>query len=52
MTDLVTRMAPMTDVIERKRGVEAEREPNFLLAPFEPSSSATGCSARPRSGSC
>jgi archaetidylinositol phosphate synthase len=35
MTDLVTRMRPMTDGETGKRGVEAEREPNFLLAPFE-----------------
>ena len=35
MTDLVTRMGPMTDEEGGKKGVEAEREPNFLLAPFE-----------------
>jgi archaetidylinositol phosphate synthase len=35
MTDLVTRMTPMTDEGARKKGVEAEREPNFLLAPLE-----------------
>src|SRR5215208_5775781 len=35
MTDLVTRMARMSDGEQRKRGVEAEREPNFLFAPFE-----------------
>lgn len=35
MTDLVTRIDSMSDGEERKRGVEAEREPNFLLARFE-----------------
>jgi phosphatidylglycerophosphate synthase len=35
MTDLVTRMALMSDGEQRKKGVEAEREANFLLAPFE-----------------
>jgi archaetidylinositol phosphate synthase len=35
MTDLVTRMARMSDGEQRKKGVEAEREPNFLFAPFE-----------------
>src|SRR5882757_7411474 len=35
MTDLVTRMAPMSDGSGPKKGVEAERQPNFLLAPFE-----------------
>src|SRR3954454_2244955 len=35
MTDLVTRMGPMSDDPTRKEGVEAEREPNFLLAPLE-----------------
>jgi hypothetical protein len=35
MTDLVTRIDAMSDGEERKRGVEAEREPNFLLARFE-----------------
>src|SRR3954454_10410662 len=35
MTDLVTRMAPMSDDDQRKKGVEAEREPNFLFAPVE-----------------
>src|SRR3954447_13073444 len=34
MTDLVTRMTRMSDGEQRKGG-EAEREPNFLLAPFE-----------------
>jgi archaetidylinositol phosphate synthase len=34
VTDLVTRMALMSDG-DRKKGVEAEREPNFLFAPFE-----------------
>src|SRR6266508_5292812 len=34
MTDLVTRMALMSDG-DRKKGVEAEREPNFLFARFE-----------------
>jgi archaetidylinositol phosphate synthase len=35
MTDLVTRMALMSDGDGRKKGVEAEREPNFLFARFE-----------------
>ena len=35
MTDLVTRIDPMSDGEERKPGVDAEREPNFLLARFE-----------------
>lgn len=35
MTDLVTRMALMSDGDDRKKGVEAEREPNFLFAHFE-----------------
>jgi archaetidylinositol phosphate synthase len=35
MTDLVTRMARMSDGEERKQGVEADREPNFLTARFE-----------------
>jgi len=35
MTDLVTRIDSMSDGEGRKRGVEAEREPNFLLARFE-----------------
>jgi archaetidylinositol phosphate synthase len=35
MTDLVTRMIPMSDGEGNQRGVEAEREPNFLLARFE-----------------
>src|SRR3954453_10711259 len=35
MTDLVTRMGPMSDDPTRKKGVEAKREPNFLLAPLE-----------------
>src|SRR4051794_37245521 len=34
MTDLVTRMTRMSDG-EQRKGVEAEREPNFLLAPLE-----------------
>src|SRR3954452_17243714 len=35
MTDLVTRMRRMSDGEANKKGVEAGREPNFLLAPFE-----------------
>src|SRR3954469_11888978 len=35
MTALVTRRAPMSDADQRKKGVEAEREPNFLFAPVE-----------------
>ena len=35
MTDLVTRMPSMSDGDQNKKGVEAEREPNFLLARFE-----------------
>jgi phosphatidylglycerophosphate synthase len=35
MTDLVTRIDKMSDGEGRRRGVEAEREPNFLLARFE-----------------
>jgi hypothetical protein len=35
MTDLVTRIDSMSDGEGRKRGVEAQREPNFLLAQFE-----------------
>jgi hypothetical protein len=34
MTDLMTRIDSMSDGEGRKRGVEAEREPNFLLARF------------------
>ena len=35
MTGSVARIAAVDGSEERKRGVEAEREPNFLLAPFE-----------------
>jgi archaetidylinositol phosphate synthase len=35
MTDLVTRMTTMSDGERQKKGVEAEREPNFLFARFE-----------------
>jgi archaetidylinositol phosphate synthase len=35
MTGLVTRMIRMSDGEDRKKGVEADREPNFLMAPFE-----------------
>lgn len=35
MTDLVTRMSRVSNDERGKKGVEAEREPNFLLAPFE-----------------
>ena len=35
MTDLVTRMSTMSDDAGQKKGVEAEREPNFLFARLE-----------------